>query len=88
MTIADHIQAIIDHAGHVLFPTVVVNTRSPSNVILRKYREQNAQVVEADEARVRDMGITILKKELLSEANVIRHDTDLLAEAILETCRG
>ena len=88
MTMGDHIQAIIDHAGHVLFPNVVVNTLSPSNVILRKYREQNAQVVEIDEERVRSMGITILKKELLLEGNVIRHDTRLLAEAILETCRS
>ncbi len=87
MTMADHIQAIVDHAGQMLFPDVLINTLPPSNALLRKYWEQNAEVVKADEERVREMGITILKKNMLSEGDVIRHDTDLLADAILEVCR-
>ena len=88
MTMGDHIQAITDHVGQVLFPNVLVNTLSPSNAILRKYSERNARIVEADEERVRNMGITIVKKNLLFEGDVIRHDADLLAEAVLETCRN
>ena len=88
MTMSDHIQAINDHVGHVLFRNVLVNTLSPSNAILRKYSEGNAHIVQADEERVRDMGIRIVKKDLLSEGDVIRHDTDLLAEAVLEICRN
>jgi uncharacterized cofD-like protein len=88
MTMGDHIQAITDHVGHVLFPNVLLNTLSPSNATLRKYSELNAHIVEADEERVRNMGITIVKKDLLFEGDVIRHDADLLAEAVLETCRN
>ena len=88
MTMGDHIQAIIDHVGEVLFPNVLLNTLSPSNAILRKYREQNAHMVEVDEERVRAMGITIVEKGLLSEGEVIRHDADLLAEAVLKICRN
>ena len=88
MTMGDHIQAITDHVEHVLFPNVLLNTLSPSNAILRKYSELNAHIVEADEERVRNMGITIVKKDLLFEGDVIRHDADLLAEAVLETCRN
>jgi uncharacterized cofD-like protein len=88
MTMGDHIQAITDHVGHGLFPNVLMNTLSPLNAILRKYSELNAHIVEADEERVRNMGITIVKKDLIFEGDVIRHDAGLFAEAVLETCRN
>ena len=88
MTMGDHIQAIIDHVEEVLFPNVLLNTLPPSNAILRKYRERNAHMVEVDEERVRAMGITIMKEDLLSEGEVIRHDANWLAEDVLEICRN
>ena len=86
LTMADHLQALIDHCGGVLFPTVLANTRTLSKAILRKYQQENAHPVELDRHRVLGMGMTIVERDLLSEDETIRHDPELLARASLELC--
>ena len=85
LAMSDHIQALVDHTGELLFPMVLVNTRLPSKALLRKYQEGHAGVVEVDDARAREMGMTVVKRDMLFEGDVIRHDADLLAAAVLET---
>ena len=85
-TMGDHLQALIDHCGGVLFPIVLANSRTPSKAILRKYQQENAHPVELDRQRVLGMGMTIVERDLLSEDETIRHDPELLARAVLELC--
>jgi uncharacterized cofD-like protein len=84
LSMADHIVALNDHAGGLLFPTALVNTGMPSPAILRKYQEENAEPVEIDRARVLELGVEIVERDLLSEDAAIRHDPDRLARAVLE----
>jgi len=84
LTMSDHLQALVDHCGSLLFPTALVNTRMPSESILRRYKEHNASVVEIDRAAVTDMGVRIVERNLLAEGEVIRHDSELLAAAVLD----
>jgi hypothetical protein len=41
-------------------------------------------VVEIDRAAVTDMGVRIVERNLLAEGEVIRHDSELLAAAVLD----
>ena len=86
LTMGDHLQALIDHCGGVLFPIVLANSRTPSKAILRKYQQENAHPVELDRQRVLGMGMTIVERDLLAEDETIRHDPELLARAVLELC--
>ena len=87
MTVSAHLQALIDHCGKTLFPTVLVNTGT-SAAILRKYEQEGASVVEFDRKPVEDLGVTAIERDLLAEDVAIRHDSDLLADALLEITGG
>jgi uncharacterized cofD-like protein len=39
LTMAEHIEALVDHAGSLLFPSALVNSHMPSDSVLRKYEE-------------------------------------------------
>jgi uncharacterized cofD-like protein len=84
MTMSEHVRGLIDHCGDVLFPTALVNTRRPSEDLLRKYQETGSSVVEVDHARIAALGVTLVERDLLSEDETIRHDPDRLARAVVE----
>ena len=84
MTVSAHLQAFVDHCGKTLFPTALVNTGTPSAAILRKYEQEGARVAEFDRKPVEGLGVTVIERDLLAEDVAIRHDSDLLAAALLE----
>ncbi len=81
---ADHVQALTDHCGGVLFPNVLLNSDVPSPTILKKYDAEKAGLVRADIERLRALGLRTLERDLLAEDGVIRHDPDRLAQAVFE----
>jgi uncharacterized cofD-like protein len=83
LTMSEHIQALVDQCGSPVFPIALVNTRVPSPIILRKYEEDSASVVQIDRAKVERMGVRIVEADMLYEDGAIRHDPDLLARAVL-----
>ncbi len=84
MTVADHLDALINHCGRTLFHTVLVNNRPPSENSLRKYQQQNSRAVNLDRDRLLDLDVRVVERDLLAEDGAIRHDSDKLAEAVWE----
>lgn len=84
MSMSEHVCAFIQHCGGSLFATALVNTRPPSELLLRKYRETGSSEVEIDRERVAALGVTLVERDLLSEDETIRHDPNRLARAVLE----
>jgi uncharacterized cofD-like protein len=84
MSMSEHVSAFIDHCDGLVFTTALVNTRTPSEMLLRKYGETGSHAVEIDHRRVTALGVTMAERDLLSEDETIRHDPDRLARAILE----
>jgi len=83
-TAADHVQALADHCGGILFPNILINNRTPSAETLKRYEAEHATVVDLDHARLREMGLNIMERDLLAEDGMIRHDPDRLASAVWE----
>ena len=84
MTVADHLDALINHCGRTLFHTVLVNNRPPSENSLRQYEQQNSRAVNLDRDRLLDLDVRVVERDLLAEDGAIRHDSDKLAEAVWE----
>jgi uncharacterized cofD-like protein len=80
----DHVQALADHCGGILFSNVLINNRLPSAEMLKRYEVEHATLVEVDHLRLRSMGLKIVEHDLLAEDGVIRHDPDRLAKAVFE----
>lgn len=79
----DHVRAIEKHAHLRLFDYVLVNTGVPDPTLLEKYRQTGSVLVEPDTDRIKAEGYRPLPGNFVNETDVVRHNSGLLAEAIL-----
>ena len=79
---SDHVEALAEHCGGILFPNVLLNNGRPSPEILRKYTAEHAALVATDRDRLRSLNLRLVERDLLAEDGVIRHDPDRLARAV------
>lgn len=82
-TVSDHVRAILDHAGPGLIDCVLVNTLPVPAHLRRKYEEQGAEPVTYDAERLAELGVTPIPGELASLTDLVRHEPEELARAIL-----
>lgn len=83
-SVSDHIQALIDHVGEGIISYVLVNNGMPRKDILKKYAEVGAHPVEIDREKVENLGVTLIEQDLLGEERGAVHDTDVLANEIVQ----
>lgn len=81
---ADHLEALESHIGAGLVDTIVVNIATPSEDMLERYKEQGAEPVAPQLERLERMGVTVVGANLLSEHDLVRHDSERLATAIVD----
>ena len=79
---SEHVEALAEHCGGILFPNVLLNNGRPSPEILRKYTAEHAALVATDRDRLRSLNLRLVERDLLAEDGVIRHDPDRLARAV------
>ncbi|MBI2842064.1 MAG: YvcK family protein [Armatimonadetes bacterium] len=82
-TAADHVRAVANHSDHRIFNHVLVNRQVPSLELLEKYAEQGAELVAPDIDAVREMGYRVVIGDFMSQTDVVRHDPEKLAQAII-----
>lgn len=83
-SVADHVEAIIKHAGSKkIMEAVIVNRRLPVN-LAKKYENFNSFPVVLDEAKVNDLGVRVIKATLTedNEQGLVRHSHKKLAKVI------
>jgi len=80
---SDHVKAVAKHTDQRVFQYVLVNQKRPSEDLLEKYGRQGQVFVEPDVARIREMGYKPITGDFISQTDVVRHDPEKLAAAIL-----
>ncbi len=80
----DHVKTLENHAGRRIFDYVLVNTGRPSQELLEKYRKTGSVLVEADLDRIRKAGYRPIAGNFIDQTDVVRHDANLLAIAIMD----
>lgn len=85
-TAFDHVEAILKHTGKNLIDFCIVNQQAVDTPLLSRYMEQDATVVVLDEDRFQRTGIQVCKHNLVGIMGnrYIRHDIQVLAEAIMQ----
>lgn len=81
---ADHVLALAEHCGDILFKNVLINNRLPSPEMLKRYEAERAGVVDVDRARLLALGLNVVEEDLLAEDGVVRHDPDRLAHVVFD----
>jgi uncharacterized cofD-like protein len=81
---SDHVRAIHKHARGKLIDYAIVNSRSITASLRRRYERERAAPVEADLDNLFRMGLQVMAGNLLiNEGNKVRHDPDEIAAVAL-----
>ena len=83
-TASDHVFTIYGHARGKLFDGILLNNTAFTRKVLARYKLQGATPVVSDYRRLRAMGLDIYEATLLAEKDVVRHDPQLLANAVFD----
>ncbi|WP_416198435.1 MAG: Putative gluconeogenesis factor [Sporanaerobacter sp.] len=86
-TVANHVEAILEHSRPDLLDYIIANVEEIPEEVLEKYKEDGARPVvltNEDEKKLKDMGITVIKDNLIDvKKDYIRHDTLKLSSIIV-----
>lgn len=83
-SVSDHIDAILEHAGHKdIMDAVLINDSMPEN-LAEKYKAADSFPVLIDSDKVKKMGIKLVSKKLIEESRegFVRHSSNRVARAI------
>ncbi|NPB07511.1 MAG: YvcK family protein [Aquificae bacterium] len=84
-TAYDHLKTFLRFSGLDRVDAVIVNTKMPSDGLLRKYLEQNQEPVTPDISRIARENVIVYAEDLIGEdGNFVRHDPEKLAGLIMK----
>ena len=83
-TAAEHIRALNDHAGCQIFDYAVINRSPVSGQLKAKYALEGASQIVADLEAIVSMGVRPVLGDYLFEDGVARHDTNRLAQDLID----
>ncbi len=80
---SDHLQAIYEHSGWSWIDYILVNSRRISPEKQEKYARQGSSPVLVDDQALQRMGVRLIKADVLEADELVRHDPQKLALAIM-----
>lgn len=80
---ADHLEALQRHGLAGAIDAIVVNDAPVSSTIVASYERFGARPVAVDEERLKAAGVRIVHASVAAESDVVRHDSERLARALL-----
>lgn len=86
-TAADHLDALHRHGLAGLVDVVLVNDAAVSPNLVASYQRFGARPVVVDEDRLREAGVKVTHAQVAAESNVVRHDSERLAQALIRIVR-
>ncbi|NLY53621.1 MAG: YvcK family protein [Firmicutes bacterium] len=81
-TASDHLKAILDHTAPGLIDCVLVNTAPVDPELLARYKAEGAEPVVMDTEALNELGVSVAVGDLISQEDVVRHDSQRLARAV------
>lgn len=83
--VSDHLKALFEHSKEGIVDYCIVNSVSIPKHLLDLYVDDGAGEVEVDAEQVHKYGVRLIEKDVLRVTdNLVRHDSDKLAETIIE----
>jgi len=81
---SDHLRAIGQHGGDLLFDYILLNLTPISETQKKNYLEENAAQIENDLDRMNLYRVKVVFRDLLADGEKVRHDPRKLAHAIFD----
>jgi uncharacterized cofD-like protein len=81
---SDHVRAIYRHAGSGLLDYAVVNVRSITSRLKKRYAREDARPVEVDIDTLIKLGLRVMSGHLASLTDQVRHDPAATAAVVMK----
>jgi uncharacterized cofD-like protein len=81
-TAAAHVRALLRGADANVCEVAVVNDELPRK-LLEEYAEEDQFPVDVDEDELRTLGVRVVRANVISETQTVRHDSDRLAAVVV-----
>lgn len=86
---ADHIRAIVDHVGEDVLDYALVNSnRDPASQIKPEWHVDAVSVAGEEPIGDRVGGLKLITRDVVNDANPLRHDPEKLSAALIDIARG
>lgn len=82
-TVSMHVKAIMDHAGRNAVDYVIVNSTPVPEDLKQKYAETGAYPVVVDDDALNQLGVGIIKADLITSKDAIHHDPKKLCDSVM-----
>lgn len=82
-TVADHLQALVDHCGADFVDVVLANNREIPQELLERYAQDASFPVIGEARNVEWLGVKYVERDLLQADDIIRHDSKRLARELI-----
>lgn len=83
-TVADHVQAVIDHAGDHIINTVLVNDAEIAENVIAQYAAYGAKPVVVDMDRLDRLGVRTIRANLVDSQDKAAHDSERLGKVLMD----
>lgn len=83
-TAFDHVNTIVEHTRPDILSHVVVNTGQIPQSLIKKYADEEACPVNTDVARIRGLGYHVVESNIVSCADMVRHNPRRLTKIIVD----
>ena len=87
LTASEHLARIEAHCGSRIFDYALVNTAPISPLVVTRYAEEDQAPIVSDHEGLRARGVVPIGGDFVHEGQVLRHDYDRVAEALLSLAR-
>ena len=84
LTAFDHVNAIVEHARPEVLSHVIVNNGTIPQAVLKKYAKEEAFPVDADAARIRQLGYTVIEANIINSSDMIRHNPRRVCKLVID----
>lgn len=85
-SVSDHLKVLKKYGGKDIVDYVIANDGKVSQGLVEKYLEEGSEVVKLDEKKIKELGVEIVKENLVKVSNgTVKHNSEKLAEVLVDT---
>ena len=79
----EHVKTLTEYAGKPFLDYVIVNSEEISDEQKALYRAKGQEPISPDIEKIEHMGIQVIPARLVSKSDMVRHDPQKLARALM-----
>ena len=79
----EHVKTLMEYAGKPFLDYVIVNSEDISEEQKALYRVKGQEPISPDVEKIEELGIKVIPAKLVSKSDMVRHDPQKLAQALM-----